>query len=89
MSNTLEKIQLPIAQEMIEFEKKFRNSVKTDVWLLDNIMNYIIQGKGKQMRPMFVFLTAGICKQITEATYRGAAMIELLHTATLLHDDNT
>jgi octaprenyl-diphosphate synthase len=87
MSNTLEKIQLPIAQEMIEFEKKFRNSVKTDVWLLDNIMNYIIQGKGKQMRPMFVFLTAGISHQITEATYRGAAMIELLHTATLLHDD--
>lgn len=87
MSNTLEKIQLPIAQEMIEFEKKFRNSVKTDVWLLDNIMNYIIQGKGKQMRPMFVFLTAGMSKQITEATYRGAAMIELLHTATLLHDD--
>ena len=87
MNNTLEKIQLPIAQEMIEFEKKFRNSVKTDVWLLDNIMNYIIQGKGKQMRPMFVFLTAGICNHITEATYRGAAMIELLHTATLLHDD--
>lgn len=87
MSNTLEKIQLPIAQEMIEFEKKFRNSVKTDVWLLDNIMNYIIQGKGKQMRPMFVFLTAGMSNQITEATYRGAAMIELLHTATLLHDD--
>ncbi len=87
MSNTLEKIQQPIAQEMIEFEKKFRSSVKTDVWLLDNIMSYIIQGKGKQMRPMFVFLTAGISNQITEATYRGAAMIELLHTATLLHDD--
>ncbi len=50
-------------------------------------MNYTIQGKGKQMRPMFVFLAAGMCKSITEATYRGAAMIELLHTATLLHDD--
>jgi octaprenyl-diphosphate synthase len=87
MSNSLEKIQAPIIKEMIDFEKKFRESVKTDVWLLDNIMNYIIQGKGKQMRPMFVFLAAGMCKSITEATYRGAAMIELLHTATLLHDD--
>ncbi|SFF51408.1 polyprenyl synthetase family protein [Thermoflexibacter ruber] len=87
MSNTLEKIQAPIAKEMTEFEKKFRDSVKTNIWILDNVMNYIIKGKGKQMRPMFVFLTAGICGQITEATYRGAALIELLHTATLVHDD--
>ncbi|GAB4471788.1 MAG: polyprenyl synthetase family protein [Thermoflexibacter sp.] len=87
MSNTLEKIQAPIAKEMTEFEKKFRDSVKTNVWILDSVMNYIIKGKGKQMRPMFVFLTAGICGQITEATYRGAALIELLHTATLVHDD--
>ncbi len=87
MSNTLEKIQAPIAKEMTEFEKKFRDSVKTNIWILDNVMNYIIKGKGKQMRPMFVFLTAGICGEITEATYRGAALIELLHTATLVHDD--
>jgi octaprenyl-diphosphate synthase len=87
MSNTLEKIQAPIAKEMAEFEKKFRDSVKTNIWILDNVMNYIIKGKGKQMRPMFVFLTAGICGEITEATYRGAALIELLHTATLVHDD--
>jgi octaprenyl-diphosphate synthase len=55
--------------------------------LLDTIMNYIVQRKGKQIRPMFVFLTAGLCGEITEKTYRGAALIELLHTATLVHDD--
>jgi octaprenyl-diphosphate synthase len=87
MSNTLDKIQAPIAQDMIAFEKKFQESVKTNVWLLDNVMNYIIKGKGKQMRPMFVFLVAGMCGKITEATHRGAALIELLHTATLVHDD--
>jgi octaprenyl-diphosphate synthase len=69
------------------FEKKFRDSVKTRVALLDRIMSYIVKTKGKQMRPMFVFLTAGMCGQINEATHRGAAMIELLHTASLVHDD--
>jgi octaprenyl-diphosphate synthase len=61
--------------------------MKTRVMLLDRIMNYIVKRKGKQMRPMFVFLSAGTCGHITEATYRGAALIELLHTATLVHDD--
>jgi len=61
--------------------------MKSKVLLLDKIMNYIVRRKGKQLRPMFVFLTAGINGQITEATYRGAALIELLHTATLVHDD--
>lgn len=61
--------------------------MKTQVLLLDKIMNYIVRRKGKQMRPMFVFLSAGSCGQITESTYRGAALIELLHTATLVHDD--
>ncbi|MCU0329286.1 MAG: polyprenyl synthetase family protein [Chitinophagales bacterium] len=87
MSITLDKIQEPIAVEMAEFEKKFRDSVKTNIWVLDNIMKYIIKGKGKQMRPMFVFLTAGMCGQIREETHRGAALIELLHTASLVHDD--
>lgn len=87
MSTTLDKIQAPIAEDMAVFERKFQESVKTNIWLLDNVMNYIIKGKGKQMRPMFVFLTAGICGKITEATYRGAALIELLHTASLVHDD--
>lgn len=61
--------------------------MKSDVMLLDQIMNYIVKRKGKQLRPMFVFLMAGVCGSITESTYRGAALIELLHTATLVHDD--
>ncbi len=61
--------------------------MKTRVMLLDRIMNYIVKRKGKQMRPMFVFLTAGTCGKISESTYRGAALIELLHTASLVHDD--
>ncbi len=61
--------------------------MKTKVLLLDKIMSYIVKRKGKQMRPMFVFLSAGTCGEITESTYRGASLIELLHTATLVHDD--
>jgi len=61
--------------------------MKTKVLLLDKIMSYIVKRKGKQVRPMFVFLSAGVCGQISEATYRGASLIELLHTATLVHDD--
>jgi len=87
MSLTIKEIQAPIAEEMRAFEGKFRQSMKTKVMLLDTIMNYIVQRKGKQIRPMFVFLTAGLCGEITEKTYRGAALIELLHTATLVHDD--
>ncbi|MGL4632477.1 MAG: polyprenyl synthetase family protein [Leadbetterella sp.] len=87
MSQTIDDIQAPIKAEMKEFEKKFRDSMKTNVMLLDQIMRYIIHRKGKQMRPMFVFLTAGAMGQITESTYRGAALIELLHTASLVHDD--
>lgn len=83
----LEDIKAPIAREMDEFELKFRASVKTRVLLLDKIMGYIVKRKGKQMRPMFVFLSAGTCGQINESTHRGAALIELLHTATLVHDD--
>lgn len=87
MAITIDAIQAPIEEEMKSFEKKFRKSMKTHVMLLDQIMKYIIHRKGKQIRPMFVFLTAGASGGITEATYRGAALIELLHTATLVHDD--
>lgn len=72
---------------MAEFEKKFRFFMKSKVKLLDHITNYIVRRKGKQMRPMFVFLTSGISGGISESTFRGAALIELLHTATLVHDD--
>lgn len=83
----LEDIKAPVAREMEEFEPKFRASMKTRVLLLDKIMGYIVKRKGKQMRPMFVFLTAGVCGKINESTYRGASLIELLHTASLVHDD--
>lgn len=87
MSLRLEDIKAPIASEMQEFEPKFRASMKTRVLLLDKIMSYIVKRKGKQMRPMFVFLSAGTCGGIHDATFRGASLIELLHTATLVHDD--
>lgn len=87
MALRLDDIKAPIAREMNEFEYKFRDSMKTHVMLLDRIMNYIVKRKGKQMRPMFVFLSAGTCGTISESTYRGAALIELLHTASLVHDD--
>jgi octaprenyl-diphosphate synthase len=87
MKPDLKQIQAPIATEMVDFEKKFRSFMKSKVKLLDHITGYIVKRKGKQMRPMFVFLTSGISGGITEASYRGAALIELLHTATLVHDD--
>ncbi|RYU95854.1 polyprenyl synthetase family protein [Emticicia agri] len=87
MSLNIKQIQAPIEEELKVFEKKFRQSMKTDVMLLDQIMSYIVHRKGKQVRPMFVFLMAGTIGTISESTHRGAAMIELLHTATLVHDD--
>lgn len=72
---------------MEEFEQKFRASMKTRVMLLDKIMNYIVKRKGKQMRPLFVFLSAGATGIINESTFRGASLIELVHTASLVHDD--
>jgi len=72
---------------MDEFEDKFRDSMRSSVPLLDKITHYIVKRKGKQLRPMFVFLSAKLCGQMNESTYRAAALIELLHTATLVHDD--
>ena len=87
MSTRLDSIKAPVAREMEEFEHKFRSSMKTRVLLLDKIMTYIVKRKGKQIGPLFVFLSAGACGNINESTYRGASLIELLHTATLVHDD--
>ena len=83
----LKNIKAPIAKEMNLFEKKFKESLKSNVSLIDKIMHYIIKRKGKQMRPMFVFLSAKLFEKFDENTYKAAAMIELLHTATLVHDD--
>ena len=84
---TVKEIQAPIINEMKEFEVKFKTSMKTTVPLLDKITQYIVKRKGKQMRPMFVFLSAKICGEINDSSYRAASLIELLHTATLVHDD--
>lgn len=83
----LNEIKKPIEKEIDAFEEKFRASMQSSVPLLDRITHYIVKRKGKQMRPMFVFFSANICGGITESTYRGAALVELLHTATLVHDD--
>lgn len=87
MSTTVNKIKQPIAEHMEIFEDKFKDSMKSSVPLLDKITNYIVKRKGKQIRPMFVFLSAKSLGEINESTYRAAALIELLHTATLVHDD--
>jgi len=85
---TVELIKEPIEIEMRMFEDKFKQSMKSSVPLIDRISHYIVRRKGKQMRPMFVFLTAkAISGKVSERTYRAASMIELLHTATLVHDD--
>jgi octaprenyl-diphosphate synthase len=76
-----------IGAELDTFEKKFADAVKSQTPLLDRIMSYIIKRKGKQMRPMFVFLSAKLHGPINESSYRAAALVELLHTATLVHDD--
>jgi len=69
------------------FEQKFYESMQSKVALLDKVTRFIVTTKGKQMRPMFVFLCAKLVGEVTEKTYRGASMIELIHTATLVHDD--
>ncbi|MBE7179236.1 MAG: polyprenyl synthetase family protein, partial [Mucilaginibacter polytrichastri] len=84
---SLDQIKRPIAADLDAFEKKFRASMQSSVPLLDRITHYIVKRKGKQMRPMFVFFSALLCGGISEATHRGAALVELLHTASLVHDD--
>lgn len=84
---TIDDIKKPVQREMTLFEERFRFSLKSKVPLLDKITNYILKRKGKQMRPLFVMLSADLCGGITESTYKAAALIELLHTATLVHDD--
>ncbi|HEY0609005.1 MAG TPA: polyprenyl synthetase family protein [Chitinophaga sp.] len=84
----MDEIKHLIGKELHDFESKFADSVKSHVPLLDRIMHYIVKRKGKQIRPMFVLLSARLFSQdIQESTYRAAALVELLHTATLVHDD--
>ncbi|MBU2939909.1 polyprenyl synthetase family protein [Lacinutrix sp. C3R15] len=85
----VEQIKQPIAYEMELFEQKFQLSMSSKVALLNRITHYIVNRKGKQMRPMFVFLVSKMVSngEVSERTYRGASVIELIHTATLVHDD--
>ncbi|MFD1095081.1 polyprenyl synthetase family protein [Salegentibacter chungangensis] len=85
----ISQIKLPVEKEMELFEKKFFESMSSKVALLNRITHYIVNRKGKQMRPMFVFLVAKMVSEgtVNERTYRGASVIELIHTATLVHDD--
>ena len=84
---TVDDIKKPVKEEMALFEKKFKSAMKSDVALLDKITHYIIKRKGKQLRPLFVFLSAKMIAPVEEGTYIAASLIELLHTATLVHDD--
>ena len=84
---SLKEIQAPVSEHLLIFEDKFKASMKSRVPLLDKIMQYIVKRKGKQMRPLFVFLAASVTGGIKDSTYRAASLIELLHTATLVHDD--
>ena len=83
----LDEIKTPVKSELKIFEKHFRNSVKSDIALLNIIMKYILRTKGKQIRPVFVLLTAKLNGNIKDSTYTAASMIELLHAASLIHDD--
>lgn len=87
MSVTVEEIKNPVKVELKDFELKFKKALQSRVPLLDRITHYIVKRKGKQIRPLFVFLSAKACGEITERTYNAASLIELLHTATLVHDD--
>ncbi len=84
---SVKEIMAPVEEEMSEFEARFRASMKSKVPLLDKVTHYIIKRKGKQMRPMFIFLTAKMLGKINDKTYDAATLVELLHTATLVHDD--
>ncbi len=87
MVQSLDQIRRPIQSELNAFERYFRDSMRSRVPLLDRITYYIVRRKGKQVRPMFVFLTARLFGPVHESSYRAAALIELLHTASLVHDD--
>ncbi|MEC8458290.1 MAG: polyprenyl synthetase family protein [Bacteroidota bacterium] len=83
----LADIKAPIAQEMKEFDKRFKSNLRSNTPVVDRVMNYMVRRKGKQLRPILVFLTAKMLGDIRDRTYIGASLIELMHTATLVHDD--
>lgn len=87
MVKSLDTIRQPINEELKIFEKMFQEAMQSPVPLLEKINNYIFERKGKQMRPMFILLCAQLCGKISDGTFHAATFVELLHTATLIHDD--
>ena len=87
MSTALASLKSVVKDELGIFDRKFKEAIKTDVALLDTIMRYIVRGKGKRMRPLLVFYSAKLFGEVNESTYTAATMLELLHTASLVHDD--
>jgi octaprenyl-diphosphate synthase len=83
----LDDITAPIQQELLDFEIHFQNAMRADIALLDKVTSYIVKRKGKQLRPMFVFLSAKMLGDINPITFDATTLVELLHTATLVHDD--
>lgn len=84
---SLQEIRRPIEAELDAFRRYYRNAMRSPVALLDKVVQYVLRQKGKRIRPVLVLLSARICGDINETSYRGAALVELLHTATLVHDD--
>lgn len=84
---SLDLIKAPVSTHLAEFDGRFKTFLKSRVLLLDTVTRYIYRKKGKQIRPLFVFLSAGSCGGVTESTHVAASLIEMLHTATLVHDD--
>ncbi|MEM6335725.1 MAG: polyprenyl synthetase family protein, partial [Bacteroidota bacterium] len=86
-STRLSGIRQPVSGELAQFQDHFREQMATDVWLLDRVVQYVLKRKGKQVRPMLVLLTAKASGGVTQTAYEAASLVELLHTATLVHDD--
>jgi octaprenyl-diphosphate synthase len=84
---TLREITAPVTNDLSEFRTFYKDALRTDVWVLDKIVQYLLRQKGKEIRPTLVFMSARLFGNVTERSYVAATMIELLHTATLIHDD--
>jgi octaprenyl-diphosphate synthase len=80
-------VTAPVRKELQQFEKYFRDTISSDIGLVDTVVRYVVKRKGKRIRPALVMLSAGACGTISESSFRGASLVELLHTATLVHDD--
>ncbi len=85
--HTLDEIKFPVENELKKFSEFFKQAMRSNITIVDTIARYIVKQKGKRIRPILVFLTAKTCGEINESTFRGATLVEILHTATLVHDD--